>query len=75
VPTPQAVLLPGTLEMLVLQTLAPGSKHGYAIAKSIRALSEGVLAIEQGSLYAALSLRWHASSEHEKLPVQIRWRC
>ncbi len=51
---PQTDLLPGTLEMLVLQTLEPGPKHGYAIAKSIRALSEDVLAIEQGSLYPAL---------------------
>ena len=50
----QSDLLPGTLEMLVLQTLAPGPSHGYAIAKSIRALSENVLAVEQGSLYPAL---------------------
>jgi len=47
-------LLPGTLDMLVLQTLEPGPMHGYAIAKSIRASSEHVLEVEQGSLYPAL---------------------
>ena len=47
-------LLPGTLDMLVLQTLEPGQMHGYAIAKSIRAISDDVLDVEQGSLYPAL---------------------
>jgi hypothetical protein len=73
VPKPQADLLPGTLEMLVLQKLSPGPKHGYAIAKSIRALSEGVLAIERGSFFAAvvpaaLSLLVACSSPNEVVP-------
>ena len=47
-------LLPGTLDMLVLQTIASGPKHGYAIAKHIRGVSRDVLEVEQGSLYPAL---------------------
>ncbi len=50
----QTDLLPGTLDMLVLQTLEPGPMHGYAIAKTIRTMSKEVLEIEQGSLYPAL---------------------
>ena|SRR5437764_10632082 len=47
-------LLPGTLDMLVLQTLTLHSMHGYAIAQHIRRLSDSVLSVEQGSLYPAL---------------------
>src|SRR5437868_15289815 len=47
-------LLPGTLDMLVLQSLTLQSMHGYAIAQHIRRLSESVLSVEQGSLYPAL---------------------
>ena len=47
-------LLPGTLDMLILQTLTVSSLHGYAIAQHIERLSEDVLSIEQGSLYPAL---------------------
>jgi transcriptional regulator len=46
-------LLPGTLDMLVLQTLSIGSLHGYAIAQHIERLSNDVLRVEQGSLYPA----------------------
>jgi PadR family transcriptional regulator PadR len=49
-----AALLPGTLEMLVLQTLRRGPKHGYGIARHIRESSEGVLDVGEGSLYPAL---------------------
>ncbi len=51
---PHTDLLPGTLDMLILQTLEPRQMHGYAIAKSIRAVSDDVLEVEQGSLYPAL---------------------
>jgi PadR family transcriptional regulator PadR len=44
----------GTLDMLVLRTLTLGSLHGYAIAQHIDRSSEGVLRVEQGSLYPAL---------------------
>ena len=47
-------ILPGTLDMLVLQTLSLGTLHGYAIAQHIQRLSEDVLRVEQGSLYPAL---------------------
>src|SRR5690242_11665702 len=47
-------LPPGTLEMLILRTLTLGSLHGYAIAQHIAKLSDGVLKVEQGSLYPAL---------------------
>ena len=48
-------LLHGTLEMLVLQTLAEdGPLHGYAIGQRIEDLTDHVLHIEQGSLYPAL---------------------
>lgn len=47
-------LLQGTLDLLVLRTLAPGPAHGHAIAKTIERQSEDVLQVEQGSLYPAL---------------------
>ena len=48
------LLLPGTLEMLVLKTLSIESMHGYGIAQHIQMLSADVLTIEEGSLYPAL---------------------
>src|SRR5215475_2840293 len=48
-------LLPGTLFMLSLRTLARGPMHGYAIAKRIKEASENGLEIEDGSLYPALN--------------------
>src|ERR1051325_9002249 len=47
-------LMPGTLEMLILKTLTRGRMHGYAIAQSIRQVSDDVLRVEEGSLYPAL---------------------
>jgi PadR family transcriptional regulator, regulatory protein PadR len=47
-------LLPGTLEMLILQTLRTGPLHGYAIAQYIQQTSGDVLQVEEGSLYPAL---------------------
>ena len=48
-------LLPGTLYMLILRTLARGPLHGYAIARRIKEASESELQIEDGSLYPALN--------------------
>ena len=48
-------LLPGTLYMMVLRTLASGPLHGYAIARRIQDASRGGLQIEDGSLYPALN--------------------
>jgi PadR family transcriptional regulator, regulatory protein PadR len=47
-------LLQGTLDMLILKTLAPGQEHGWAIAQRIQQVSNDVLQIGQGSLYPAL---------------------
>ena len=49
-----ATLLPGTLEMLILRTLAVERMHGYAIAQQIARLSNDALRVEKGSLYPAL---------------------
>ena len=48
-------LLPGTLFLLVLRTLATGPLHGYAIAKRIKECSGDLLTVEEGSLYPALN--------------------
>jgi PadR family transcriptional regulator, regulatory protein PadR len=48
------VLLPGTLELLVLKTLSIGPLHGYAIVREIQRRSADVLVVEEGSLYPAL---------------------
>ena len=47
-------LLPGTLDMLILQTLSHGPRHGYDIAKFINESSEGTFKILDGALYASL---------------------
>jgi PadR family transcriptional regulator len=47
-------LMQGTLDMLVLRTLRGGALHGYAIANQIQAQSDGLLQVEEGSLYPAL---------------------
>ena len=47
-------LIHGTLDLLVLQSLSEGPMHGWAISKHIRAVSEDILAVNQGSLYPAL---------------------
>ena len=49
-----ADLLQGTLELLILRTLAAGEKHGYEIAEWIHVASATALAIEEGALYPAL---------------------
>jgi PadR family transcriptional regulator PadR len=47
-------LIQGTLDLLILKSLASESRHGWAIAKRIQAVSGDVLQIKQGSLYPAL---------------------
>lgn len=47
-------LLQGTLGILILKALVPGSAHGYAIARWIEDAATDVLRIEEGSLYPAL---------------------
>jgi transcriptional regulator len=50
----QGELLQGTLDLLVLKTLAIGPAHGHTIAHAIAHRSEDVLQVEHGSLYPAL---------------------
>ena len=68
-------LLQGTLDLLVLKTLALGSMHGYGIAKRIQQISDDVLQVNQGSLYPALlrlqqngwiSAEWGASEKNRR---------
>ena len=47
-------LLYGTLDALILKTLAGGPRHGYAIAKFIEEASDETVIVEEGSLYPAL---------------------
>jgi len=47
-------LLQGTLDMLILKTLASGPMHGWGVSQRIQQISSGVLNINQGSLYPAL---------------------
>jgi len=47
-------LLQGTLDLLILQTLQWGPRHGYGITQAIRANSGEVLRVDTGSLYPAL---------------------
>jgi PadR family transcriptional regulator PadR len=47
-------LLPGTLEMLVLQSLVFGPRHGHGIATTIERTSAELLLVDHGSLYPAL---------------------
>ena len=47
-------LLQGTLDVLILKTLAGGAMHGWGISQRIQQVSQDVLAVNQGSLYPAL---------------------
>jgi PadR family transcriptional regulator, regulatory protein PadR len=53
-PQPKPDLLQGTLDMLILRTVALEPMHGFAIAKRIEQVSEDALKVEHGSLYPAL---------------------
>ena len=51
---PDATLLPGTLDVLILKAVSLGALHGYGILLRIGQISGGALQIEQGALYPAL---------------------
>jgi len=53
-PGQKADLLQGTLDLLILKSLALGPLHGYGIIQRLRQLSDDLLDIEQGALYPAL---------------------
>jgi PadR family transcriptional regulator, regulatory protein PadR len=70
-------LLPGTLDMLILQTLTRGLLHGYGIARHIRQMSDEVLCVEEGSLYPALQrlqVKGWVESEWQMSPQNRRAR-
>jgi len=63
----KADILQGTLDLMVLQTLdAMGPLHGYGIARRIEQISEDVLQLNQGTIYASLlrlqQRRWISAS-------------
>lgn len=68
-------LIQGTLDLLILKSLATEARHGWAIAKRIQVASGDVLQIKQGSLYPALhrlehqgwiAAEWGASDNNRK---------
>ena len=68
-------LLQGTLDLLVLKTLALEPMHGFGIAKRIQQISKDVLQVNQGSLYPALvrlqqngwiTAEWGASEKNRR---------
>lgn len=52
--SPSAEILQGTLDLLILKTLALEPMHGWGIAQRIQQVSRDVLQVQQGSLYPAL---------------------
>jgi transcriptional regulator len=52
--TPKSELPQGTLDMLILQIVALGPVHGYAIGQRLQQISRDVVQVQQGSLYPAL---------------------
>lgn len=72
---PQAQILPGTLDVLILKAVSLGELHGYGVLLRIEQISDGALLIEQGALYPALyrlvrrgwlSARWGTSENNRK---------
>ena len=47
-------LLPGTVDLVILQTLTQGPLHGFAVSRSIRARSDGELELQDSALYQSL---------------------
>jgi PadR family transcriptional regulator, regulatory protein PadR len=53
-PSAKADVLRGSLDLLVLKTLSLAPLHGWGISQRVQQMSEGVLEVNQGSLYPAL---------------------
>jgi len=71
-------LLQGTLDLLILQTLLWGPKHGYSISQAIRLNSGELLRVDTGSLYPALhrlekqkwvASEWKVSENRQRVKV------
>jgi transcriptional regulator len=70
-------LLPGTLDLLILQSLSLGRMHGYGIAQHIGRVSAAALKVEEGSLYPALQrlrLKGWVSAQWRTTPTKRRAR-
>jgi transcriptional regulator len=70
--------LQGTLDMLVLRTVAQGPIHGYGIARAIRASTASAIQVEAGSLYPALqrlelkgllAAKWEVSERNHRTRI------
>src|SRR3989441_5221463 len=62
--SPKTDLLQGTLDSLILRTLASGDMHGWGISQRLQQVSRDVLQVTQGSLYPALYRLEQRSEEH-----------
>jgi len=71
----RVALLQGTLDLLILRTLAPAPQHGQGIARAIQQTSEDVLIVDHGALYPALqrleekgwiAAKWGISSHNRR---------
>ena len=71
-------LLQGTLDLLILQTLQWGPRHGYGLSQSIRTNSGEILTVDTGSLYPALhrlerakwiAAEWKVSENNQRTRV------
>jgi PadR family transcriptional regulator len=71
-------LLQGTLDLIILQTLRWGPRHGYGITQLIRSGSSGALQVDTGSLYPALhrlerkklvAAEWQTSENKQRVRV------
>jgi transcriptional regulator len=71
-------LFPGSLEMMILQTLRRQPMHGYALAETIRQASNELLQVEEGTLYPALlrmlkagwvTAEWSVSARNRRVRV------